>query len=158
MSEGANGQFDSQQALQKDPKDLLANAWAEQLHKTEKTPEQIIGEFVSGGARIVNYVATAEMGWKPIIAGNHRKMVLLAGSVYAGSRWGAETLKKGLSFSVNIDGSNGFRTESLCMVPYPRFDQEGKVDMGGSLVFLFSKKQVQELKNLVGLTPPPQSV
>lgn len=51
MSEGVNGEFDSQQALQKDPKDLLANNWAERLRETEKKPEEVVGEFISGGGQ-----------------------------------------------------------------------------------------------------------
>lgn len=100
---------------------------------------------------MINYVTTAEMGWNPTIAGNgrKRKMVLLAGSMYGGNLWGAETLRKGLSFLVNVEPSEAFGTESLCMVPYPRFDQEGEVVMSESCLFLFSGKQVQELKALL---------
>ena len=159
MSEGTSGQFDSSQALKKDRKDLLVNTWAEQLRKTEKMPEQILGDFVSEGAKMINYVPLEEKKWKPTIIpadfttpGNGRERVLLAGNV-GGPIFEAETLKEGLSFSVNIDGPRGFKnTESFCMIPYPNFDQEGKFKIDESQVLLFSENQAQELKTLVGLT------
>ena len=156
MEEGKDQQYDRSVTSQTNQKDAIAMAWAEKLRMAERNPEQVLGEFIAGGARMVNYVATEEMGWKPTRVGEHRKMILLAGNIY-GSRWGAETLKAGLSMLTSIDGSKSFGTDSLCMVPYPRFNESGDVITANSQVFLFNGRQVQELQKLVGLTPTPQT-
>ncbi len=152
MEEGNNGQYDTAINPQENPKDTMAKRWAEQLRTEKKKPGQVVGDLISKGAQMINYVATEEIGWKPTVTEEQRKMILLAGNMY-GPRWSAEILKAGLSFLTDINGSRSFKTDSLCMVPYPRFTEDGKVNPSDSQIFLFNGKQVHELQELVGLTP-----
>jgi len=80
-------------------------------------------------------------------------MVALTENIMTSSRWGAETLKASLSFVKSVDASQSFGTESLFMVPYPRFNKQGGIDASRSKVFLFNGKQVQDLQRLVGIVP-----
>ena len=61
MEEGNNGQYDTAINPQENPKDVMAKRWAEQLRTEEKKPEQVVGELISEGAQMINYVTAGEI-------------------------------------------------------------------------------------------------
>lgn len=148
MEEGSEAQFDTTQKTQEHPKDTLVKKWAEWLLAEEKRPEQVVGEFIAGGATVINYMAAEGAGWEPTVREGARKMISLANNINS-PIWGAEALKAGLSFLTRTDRSGLFKTGSLCLVPYPRFTQKGELDTNHSHVFLFNEKQVQDLHKLI---------
>jgi len=133
-------------------KEREANAWSEKLNKEKKTPEQVVGELIAGGAHVGNYASSAEKGWNPeaFTVDSGRKMIGFSDGAHIGMgiRLGKETLKKGLDYATQARGSTTLKAESLYMVPYPKFS-EGKVDATKSFVFLLHEEQVNNLKGLV---------
>jgi len=140
-------------------KDISAQKWIEGLRAAEIPPAQVVASFIAEGSRIANYVATEEMGWGPKIdrfsdGDGYRDMVTLYGDErfsWAGPKLGAQSLRAGISTAVKVSKSGTFETDTLYMVPYPKFDQNGTVEGGKSLVFLFNEAQFRELSELVGL-------
>jgi hypothetical protein len=133
------------------PSNVRAREWVEKMEEEEKTPNQVVGDLIANGVKVVSYVGTRDQGWNPeaVDTGEGRRMVFFAGKKIAVPRYGAETIRAGLKYGLEVDRSNTFSTDALVMVPYPRFDETGKV-LISSLVLVLTKSQVDELAQIVG--------
>ena len=122
-------------------KERQVKAWSEKLKEERKTPEQVVGELIAGGAHVGNYASSPEGEWKPEVyaSGSGRKMIgfSVGSHIGVGVRLGVKTLKEGLEYVKEIRGSSSLKANKLFMVPYPKFSGESEeVDPKKSFVFL----------------------
>ncbi len=129
--------------------------WEKVFEQSGRTNQQLIGELISGGAKMTNYSANVEGSlWKPTVykAGERDMITIALGGHILGPRFGVETFQVGLNHVVEIRGSDSMETEKLFMVPYLRFTGNGEIDRERTNVLIFNEAQVNQLKGLLAQT------
>ena len=142
-------------------RDQLAREFQSRIEKEKLTPAQLVGELttLTPNPGFINYASEGE-DWNPkMTTGEGRKMVSFTGTIL-GPQFGAECLRLGLNNALEIRSSSTFETQTLFLVPYPRFTmrmEEGaseeakKYGIRGVVFMTLNEKQLNDLKKIVGV-------
>lgn len=137
-----------------DPKDMAALRWAEQMLEARKTSREVVGEFIINGARTENVADTEPTRWNPrIYTAGPRILVCLHG-FHFGTKVGFYALRAGLNYPHRIESSVSFKTDDRYLVPYPRFNDAGGLEIVRSRLYLLNEQQLKTLEQLTGLDDP----
>lgn len=129
-------------------RDALAQSWVEEQLAAEKTGEQVFIDLVAGGAKINNCLNNRKDDFlQAKLADNG----LLLVNGYLGPRLSPKILEAGLKLRFDVPQVNEIKESNLCMVHYPRFTEEGEIDVPSSLILLLSQEQIQGLQDLLSL-------
>ena len=136
-------------------KDTMARQWERTLWDKERQPGQVIGGLIAGGAKVRNFLgARGEHYWHPtVLDKGGRRLVYPTGLIIPA--YGAEGLRAGFSFQVIIDSMGPDDSDSIVMVPYPRFTQTGGIDPKRSEILLLRIGQAQDLDRLIRTPATP---
>jgi|GEM_PF-4068954 len=141
-------QMSESKELTRAERDAFAQAWVEKQLRAEKTGEQVFVDLMVGGAKINNCVNNRKDEFlQAKLADNG--LLLLNG--YLGPKLSPKILEAGLQLRFDILQVNEIDESNLGAIPYPRFTEEGEIDVPRSLIFLLSQEQIQGLQDLLSL-------
>lgn len=133
------------------PRDMPAKIWAEKLKNEGVYAHQVIGEIISQGCEVKDY---SEYGrqWKPSIVGSQggRRMVFFNSKDQVNSpRFSVDVLSVGIQLL--IDSNSPSSSDTISIVPYPRFEVDGQLNGLQSEILLLRGSQVTDLMKIFGM-------
>ena len=137
--------------------DEAARNWSLELEAARVSPEVTFGSLIMAGCSPTNYMVGRESetaaSWGPAIENIDGRSFVRLTNLSSQVLFGAEGLKAGIKNAMKIKETKTLGNEGLQMVPYPRFDDDGKFRPDKTRIILLSDRQVEELRNLLGMGP-----